>query len=315
MSRIPIVDCHTHTNFSDGESTFTEVLTAAAANDCRVLAFTDHLTLPASMDPEGDVMVSEADLPARRRAFEEACELAAEIAPNMELVYGFECDWYRGCEDNVRRWSEGAVIRLGSVHWIGDPGDIRAGSTGMVPEGSVEPAGTPGTGCGWIDNKDDLHLWDELGPDEVWRRYVDDWCRACESPLDFDVMAHPDLAMRFANEGYAPTGDLTPLWDRMVECAHDTGRRIEVSTGGKRKRVLDYYPTRRLLERFCRAGVPITFGSDAHRQSHVCWGILEAQAFAHECGYRTFDIPRADGSWHRVPLGQNWQLAAPAPVR
>ena len=36
MSRIPIVDCHTHTNFSDGESTFTEVLTAAAANDCRV---------------------------------------------------------------------------------------------------------------------------------------------------------------------------------------------------------------------------------------------------------------------------------------
>ena len=101
----------------------------------------------------------------------------------------------------------------------------------------------------------------------------------------------------------------------MVECAHDTGRRIEVSTGGKRKRVLDYYPTRRLLERFCRAGVPITFGSDAHRQSHVCWGILEAQAFAHECGYRTFDIPRADGSWHRVPLGQNWQLAAPAPAR
>ena len=233
----------------------------------------------------------------------------------MELVYGFECDWYRGCEDNVRRWSEGAVIRLGSVHWIGDPGDIHAGSTGMAPEGSVEPAGTPGTGCGWIDNKDDLHLWDELGPDEVWRRYVDDWCRACESPLDFDVMAHPDLAMRFANEGYAPTGDLAPLWDRMVECAHDTGRRIEVSTGGKRKRVLDYYPTRRLLERFCRAGVPITFGSDAHRQSHVCWGILEAQAFAHECGYRTFDIPRADGSWHRVPLGQNWQLAAPAPAR
>ena len=81
MSRIPIVDCHTHTNFSDGESTFTEVLTAAAANDCRVLAFTDHLTLPASMDPEGDAMVSEADLPAGQRGLGEVLGSSTEIAP------------------------------------------------------------------------------------------------------------------------------------------------------------------------------------------------------------------------------------------
>ena len=232
----PIVDCHTHTRFSDGEPTFEENVRAAAAAGCRVLASTDHLTLPASMDPELECQVPEAELAAHRRAFEAARQLATEIAPELELVYGFECDWSEGCEPLVERWS------------------------------------------------------------------ADTWCRACESPLNFQSMAHPDLAMRFAREGFAPTLDLRPLWDQMAACAHDTGRHIEVSTAGLRKSVGDYYPTRGLLERFAHAGVPITVGSDAHRACDVCWGILEAYRFAWECGYRSFDAPRADGPWQTFEL-------------
>lgn len=112
----PIVDCHTHTRFSDGEPTFEENVRAAAAAGCRVLASTDHLTLPASMDPELECQVPEVELTAHRRAFEAARQLATEIAPELELVYGFECDWYEGCEPLVERWSAGAVFRLGSVH-------------------------------------------------------------------------------------------------------------------------------------------------------------------------------------------------------
>lgn len=41
----PIVDCHTHTSFSDGTSTFEENVRAAAAAGCRVLVTTDHLSL------------------------------------------------------------------------------------------------------------------------------------------------------------------------------------------------------------------------------------------------------------------------------
>ncbi len=302
MAACFIADCHTHTSYSDGEASFEENVRAAAAAGCRVMVSTDHLTMPASLDPKGEVQVVETDLAKHRADFEAARALASTLAPELEYLYGFECDWYEGCEPLVERWSAGAQVRLGSVHWIGDPGNISAGAALASGTEGVAPADPDGSGCGWIDDVSNLHVWRELGVHEVWCRYVDTWCRACASPLEFDIMAHPDLAMRFANEGFAPDFDLAPLWDQMAECAHDTGRRIEVSTAGLRKTVDDYYPTRGLLERFAHAEVPIAFGSDAHRACDICWGIPEAQAYAFECGYRSFDAPHADGAWESISL-------------
>lgn len=270
-----IVDCHTHTRFSDGVGTFEENARAAVAAGCAVLVATDHLTLPAAMDPAGEVQVVAGELSAHRAAW----EAARDAHPELECVYGFECDWYPGCEENVERWSAGALVRLGSVHWLG-----------------------PLEGGGWIDNTEDLRVWRELGPDGVWRAYVAAWCAACESPLPFDTMAHPDLPARMRPLGLVPTIDLAPLWDEMAACARDTGRRVELSTAGWRKGVGDYYPARGLLERFCRAGVPVTVGSDGHVPGDLCDGIRGAYAHAWEVGYRTVDVPRADGAWEAMPL-------------
>ena len=306
MSDAPIIaDCHTHTRFSDGSATFEENVRAAARAGCKVMVSTDHLTLPASMDPTCAASVAEDDLDAHWMAFLGARDLAEELG--VELVYGFECDWYEGCEPMVEQWSRRAKVRLGSVHWLGETGEIGAGAARpgdpQGPQARVRSARDYGTPAGWIDDADNTAIWTEVGVDEIWRRYVDSWCRACESPLDFDIMAHPDLAMRFAREGFAPTIDLAPLLDRMAECARDTGRRVEISTAALRKGIGDYYPCRPLLERFCRAGVPIATGSDAHRAVDVAWGIREAQRHAFEVGYRSFDAPHADGDWETVPLG------------
>lgn len=297
-----IVDCHTHTSFSDGTSTFEENVRAAAAAGMRVLASTDHLTLPASIEAEADAQVPHARLTEHRAAYLQARELAAEVAPELELVYGFECDWYPGCEDNVRAWSAGAAFTLGSVHWIGDAGDVSAGATGTPGTADVALAGQPGSGAGWIDFSDDMHVWEELGANEVWRRYVDAWCAACESPLVFSSMAHPDLPARFANDGFAPSIDLVPLWDRMAECARETGRHVEVSTAGLRKSTSAFYPSAGLLRRFARAGVAITVGSDAHRAADVAHAIRDAYRYAAAAGYTSVDAPRADGSWQTLPL-------------
>lgn len=297
-----IVDCHTHTSFSDGTSTFDQNVRAAAEAGVRVLASTDHLTLPASIEAEADAQVPFARLAEHRAAYLRARELAAEVAPELELVYGFECDWYPGCEDNVRAWSAGAAFTLGSVHWIGGAGDVAAGATGQAGTEHVARAGLPGSGAGWIDFSDDMHVWEELGADEVWRRYVDAWCAACESPLGFSSMAHPDLPARFANDGWAPAIDLAPLWDRMAECARETGRHVEVSTAGLRKSTGAFYPSAGLLRRFARAGVPITVGSDAHRAADVAHAIRDAYRYAAAAGYTSVDAPRADGSWQTLPL-------------
>lgn len=269
-----IVDTHTHTHFSDGEGTFEQNAQAARAAGARVIVSTDHLTLPRIMDPEGEVQVTADELAAHRATW----EAARDAHPDLEYLYGFECDWYEGCEDNIVRWSAGAQVRLGSVHWLG-----------------------PQDGGAWIDDASDRHIWEELGADEVWRRYCETWCTACSCPL-FDIMAHPDLAMRFASDGFAPTIDLAPLWDEMAACAHDTGKRVELSTAGWRKGVGDYYPATGLLERFFRAGVPISVGSDGHVPGDICDGIAAAYDHAARIGYRTVEVPRADGSWEAMPI-------------
>ena len=43
MSACPLVDCHTHTSFSDGHASFEENVRAAAAAGCRIMVSTDHL--------------------------------------------------------------------------------------------------------------------------------------------------------------------------------------------------------------------------------------------------------------------------------
>ncbi len=268
------VDCHVHSDYSDGDDALLAMVEAGAAAHLDVMVMTDHLTLPRAMDPAADVSVAERALPFYK-ADVVAADHMSRAKGGPEVVLGFECDWYPGCEDKIERWSAGAKVRLGSVHWIDH---------------------------GWMDDPEDLSLWEELGADELWRRYVDAWCAACESPVNFDVMAHPDLARRFEAEGWKATIDLVPLYDRMAEAARSTGRRIEISTAGLRKPFGDYYPALPLLERFFRAEVPVTIGSDAHRARDVGAGLESARAYAAKVGYRTQEVPHTDGSWETCAL-------------
>ena len=43
-------------------------------------------------------------------------------------------------------------------------------------------------------------------------------------------------------------------------------------------------------------------GSDAHRAEDICWGFEDAVAHAYAAGYRSVDMPHADGSWETVEL-------------
>lgn len=267
MHEPEIVDCHTHTVFSDGHGTLEENAAAARERGVAMFACTDHLAHPTFMD----CAIDEARIP----------ELAAEIErvreayPEVEIVHGFEADWYEGCEADIVAVRGEATFLLGSIHYLGE--------------------------CA-IDWDEDMRIWEREGADEVWRRYADSWCKACFCPAKFDSMAHPDLPRLFWNAGYAPTIALEPLWDAMAEAAHEAGVRVELSTAGLRKDFADFYPARGLLERFCRAGVPLTVGSDAHEACHIGHGIAEAYAHAYEVGYRRIEAPTACGDWRAIEL-------------
>lgn len=263
-----LVDCHTHTSYSDGSSTLFENARTACERGVTTLCCTDHLTLPYELDPICEVSVPESDLASL------ATDIAAvrEAFPDLELVYGFECDYYPGCEPNIARWKGDATFLLGSVHMV----DGR-----------------------WIDDLRDLSFWDELGTDAMWVRYFEVWCEACCSTARFDSMAHPDLVKLL---GRFPSFELDRLYDQAALAAREAGVRVEINTAGLLKPVGQMYPSDALLERFCKAGVPLTVGSDAHLSTRVGAGIDEALHLARSVGYRTVDVPTAKGGWRTLEL-------------
>jgi histidinol-phosphatase (PHP family) len=263
-----LVDCHSHTAYSDGADSVEDNVSAAEAAGCRLLACTDHLTRAPWMD----VTIA----PDQVDAYLADIEAARLAHPDIEVVAGFECDWYEGCERDLAPLVGRVPFTLGSVHYLGEFA---------------------------IDWDQDLRLWDELDNDEVWSRYVDAWCKACFCPLNFSSMAHPDLIKLMGSGSRAPRKPLEPLWDRMADAAHEAGVHVEVNTAGLRKDLGECYSGPALLGRFSKAGVPITVGSDAHRSRDVAADIREAYRAAYDAGYRSVDAPSPDGEgWLAVAI-------------
>ena len=77
---------------------------------------------------------------------------------------------------------------------------------------------------------------------------------------------------------------------------------VEINTAGLTKDFADFYPQEPLLERFFRAGVPLTVGSDAHHASRIGDSILEAYRYAHRIGYASIDAPTAQGDWRSISI-------------
>ena len=263
-----LVDCHTHTFYSDGHNSVEDNVARALELGLTTICLTDHLTLPASIDPTCEVSVAEADLPAYRR---DTLQARADH-PEIDVVLGFECDYYPGCEQNVLRWSEGATFRLGSVHMVD---------------------------MSWIDDLGDLSFWDAHSVEYVWEGYFRLWGQACRSGL-FHSMAHPDLVSLL---GRYPSSELMEGLFSQAACdAREAGVHVEVNTAGSIKPVGRFYPHPDLLRHFFHAGVPLTVGSDAHVVSRVGEGIREAYALAASCGYGSVDAPTLDGGWRAIAI-------------
>ena len=267
MQRAPIVDCHMHTFYSDGEPSVEENVQAALAAGCRIMAATDHLALAEWMDCS-----------IKRERIEAYWQDIAEARgrhPEIEIVCGFEADWYPGVENDISFIRPAATYVLGSVHYLDEYA---------------------------IDWDGDLRIWELMSADDVWKRYVDDWCQACFCPFGFDSMAHPDLIKLFGRDEHAPSRPLVQMWGQMAEAAREADVHVEINTAALRKHLGEFYPSPGLLRAFFDAEVPITVGSDAHKAQDVCAGIQDAYRFAFETGYRTLDVPRALGGWTTFEL-------------
>ena len=259
-----MIDCHVHTaRCGHAEGDAASYVAAAARAGLEVLCFTEHLPLPADIDPDHHYSMPESELPAYIAEVEalgrgaQALESVGDGGPVVVLA-GIEADWLPGRMDRAEALvsSQPFDVVLGSVHFID----------------------------GWaFDDPSLLATWDAVDVDEIWRSYFAHVADAARSGL-FDVMAHPDLVKKF---GHRPAFDPRELYEFTAQAFAAAGVAIEVSTAGLRKPVEELYPSPELLGACRRAGVPATMGSDAHSPAEVGFRLDAARAALLGAGYES----------------------------
>ncbi len=240
-----MIDLHTHHDrCGHADGSLREVADWAMARGIRVLGVSDHA--PRFADP--------ADHPRPRIQMArsewdgylaEAAALREALRGRLDLRVGVEADWLPGTEATYRQALDRPELDyvLGSVHEVN----------------------------GWHIYQP--HTFVDADPDAFhlgyWRAVAD----AAASGL-FDVIAHLD-AIRIMVP--PPTVDLAREREAALDAIAEAGVTVEINGSGVR-RDGQLFPEAPLLAGLVQRGVPISFGSDAHRADQLALG------WEHACG-------------------------------
>jgi histidinol-phosphatase (PHP family) len=249
----PPGDYHVHTRFSDGVGDPAECVQRALALGLPEIGISDHLA-PSILGAEGDWSIVHE----RLDEYVGAVRDAAARNPGITVLLGVEADYVPGAEDEL-------AALLGA-----HPFDYIIGGLHYVDGFSFddEPA------------REDAR-WDDAAM--LYRRYYALVGRAAACGL-FDVLAHLDYIMLW---GRREAPDISAAEDEALAAMAAHGVAIEVNTTGTLDPAGRMYPAPGLLERACRLGIPLVFGSDAHEVDQVGWQFDAAVALARQAGYRT----------------------------
>ena len=215
------------------------------------IGFSDHSPMPRDDFDDWRMRSDQLD------EYVENVRKAQKTFPQLTIRLALEVDYLPGQEDWIRE--------LAARH----PWDYFIGSVHYVSESWA------------VDNPHQLSEWKSRDAWEVWSVYFDRLTMAAETGL-FEIIGHADLPKKF---GYKPSRDCTPLYERFLNAAKKMNCALDVNTAGLRKDCREIYPSRQILELAFRAGVPITFGSDAHAPEEVGMNFKEAMELARGVGY------------------------------
>lgn len=136
---------------------------------------------------------------------------------------------------------------------------------------------------GWaFDHPAEVARYAEWDIGELYERYFGVVREAIRSGL-FDIVGHVDLIKKF---GYRPAGGWSELEAAVCEEAGRCDTPVELNTAGFDKPVGEQYASCGFLRRCAAAGLPLVFGSDAHRPEEVGRHFWRAEAVARDAGFR-----------------------------
>ena len=261
---LPLVDYHVHTaRCGHATGAMERYVEHAIESGLTELGFSDHLFmywLPRDQrDPELGMADWEHDFyieDVERCRRQYAAEITIRLSTEADFIPGHEAE----LEAILRRYDWDYVI--GSVHFVD----------------------------GWgIDDSRQLSGFDAWDIDALYARYFDLVGASAETGL-FDTIGHADLVKKF---GHRPTRDQSEVHARLASRLATAGVCVEVNTAGLRKPAREIYPSPGLLQALRQAGVPVTFGSDAHAPHEVGADLRAATALMQQVGYETFVLYEA----------------------
>jgi histidinol-phosphatase (PHP family) len=224
----------------------------------RELGFSDHLYLywmpQDQRDPELGMADWELDFyveDVERCRRQYARDITIRLSTEADFVPGHEVE----LEHILKRYDWDYVV--GSLHFIDNWG---------------------------FDDSRKLAGYAEWNIDALYARYFDLVGQSAETGL-FDTIAHPDLVKKF---GHRASVDQSDAYARLAKRLARSNVCVEVNTSGLRKPVGEVYPHPDLLRACHAAGVPTTFGSDAHAPGEVAQDLARARELMRSCGYDRF---------------------------
>lgn len=252
-----ISDYHIHTplcNHASGEPA--EYCEQAIKMGLEEIGFSDHAPLVAYEDP--NVTMQHDQLPDYYKMME---MVKNEFNDRLRIKIGIEADFIPGYEARTKKILDDYPYDfvIGSVHFIDD----------------------------WaFDNPDIVQSWSDKDVDQVYINYYEMLRQSAATGL-FNIMGHVDLVKKFKHR---PGRDLSDEIEKTAKVFKDSGVAVEINTAGLRKPAQEMYPAARDLAIYCVAGVPLTFGSDAHTPDEVGKDFDKAIELARSVGYTEYAL-------------------------
>ncbi len=222
----------------------------------REIGFSDHA--PMVHQPMPGITMALDELPLYHKMIE---EVRKRFAPRLSVKIALESDFLPGYEAKTKAIIDGYPYDyiIGSVHFIDD----------------------------WaFDDPATREYWKKHDVNEVYLKYYALLRQSAKTGY-FQIIGHCDLPKKF---GARPTIDLTDEIKATAKVFKDTGVAIEINTAGLRKPIGEMYPAPHCLKIYREAGVPLTFGSDAHDPKDVGKDFAAAMDLAKSVGYSQYLI-------------------------
>ena len=254
---LPQTDYHMHTPLcGHAVGSPEEYIRFGLKAGLKEMGFSDHA--PMVHEPMPGITMDLDELPLYHRMIE---EVRAKYAGRIIIKTALESDFIPGFEAKTKAIIDGYPYDyiIGSVHFIN----------------------------GWaVDDPATIEEWKTKDINQIYRDYYALLRQSAKSGF-FNIIGHCDLPKKF---GYRPTADLTDEIKATAKVFKETGVAVEINTSGLRKPVKEMYPAPACLKIYHEAGVPLTFGSDAHDPKDVGRDFDKAVDLAKSVGYNEYLI-------------------------